>query len=86
MVICTVIVMLISMSIPTRWTSKESSSPLCSSSSGILQVLLKAVEFITVIVMSIGGELGARKCINRKLTGHTQIWILFNTVVPRVCH
>ena len=51
--------MLVSMSIPIRRISTEFSRPLCSSSSGILQVLLKAVEFITVIVMSIGGELGA---------------------------
>ena len=61
MVIGTRIVLLVSMSIPFRRISTDSSNPLCSSSSGILQVLLNAVAFITVTIMLIGGELGARE-------------------------
>ena len=58
-VIGIVIVMFVSISIPTRGNSIDFSGPLCSSSSGILQVMLKAVEFITEIATTIGGELGA---------------------------
>ena len=53
--------MLVSTSIPTRRIATEVRAPLCSSSSGILQVLLNAVALITVIVMLTGGELGARE-------------------------
>ena len=50
----------VSTSSPTKRTSTYSSSPLCSSSSGTFQVVLNAVEFNTEIVMTIGGELGAK--------------------------